>query len=106
MVTYNPFLCHLGQTIRKNLFLLYQDEEVKRVFTPAPFVSFRTARTLRTHLVRAKVYPVEKGLLDQENVLETVVKFVKMLWKQTPSKVLWTKRFTRLITDLHVVINV
>ena len=28
VVTYNPFLCHLGQTIRKNLFLLYQDEEV------------------------------------------------------------------------------
>ena len=63
MVTYNPFLCHLGQTIRKNIFLLYQDEEVKRVFTPAPFVSFRTARTLRTHLVRAKVYPAEKKLV-------------------------------------------
>ena len=46
VVTYNPFLCHLGETIRKNLFLLHQDEEVKRVFTPAPFVSFRTARTL------------------------------------------------------------
>ena len=28
VVKYNPFLCHLGQTIRKNLFLLYQDEEV------------------------------------------------------------------------------
>ena len=37
VVTYNPFLCHLGQTIRKNIFLLYQDE-VKRVFTLAPFV--------------------------------------------------------------------
>ena len=42
-MTYNPFLCHLGQTIRKNLFLLYQDEEVKLVFTPAPFVSICTA---------------------------------------------------------------
>ena len=62
VVTYNPFLCHLGQTIRKNLFLLYQDEEVKRVFTLAPFVSFRTASTLRTHLVRAKVYPADKRL--------------------------------------------
>ena len=50
VVIYNPFLCYLGQTIRKNLFLLYQDEEVKHVFTPAPFVSFRTARTVRTHL--------------------------------------------------------
>ena len=87
VVTYNPFLCHLGQTIRKNFFLLYQDEEAKCVFTPAPFVSFRTARTHRTHLVRAKVYPVEESLLGQENVLEALVKFVKMLWKQTSSKV-------------------
>ena len=55
VVTYNPFLLHLGQTIRKNLFLLYQDEEVKRVFTPAPFIFFCFARTLKTHLVRAKV---------------------------------------------------
>ena len=46
VVTYNLFLCHLGQAIRENLFLLYQDEEVKHVFTPAPFVSFRTARTI------------------------------------------------------------
>ena len=33
VVTYNPFLCHLGQTIRKNLFLLYQEKKVKFVFT-------------------------------------------------------------------------
>ena len=59
-VTYNPFLYHLGQTIRKKLFLLYQDQEVKRVVTPASFVSFRTARFLRTHQVRTKVYAAEK----------------------------------------------
>ena len=29
-----------------------------------------------------------------------------MLWKETLSKVLWTKWFIGLITDLHVVINV
>ena len=69
MVTYNPFLCHLGQTIRKNLFLLYQDEEVKRVFTPAPFVSFCTARTRRSHLVRAKVYPVQERLVGSRKCL-------------------------------------
>ena len=79
----NCFLYHLG------LFLLYQDQEVKRVVTPASFVSFRTARTLRTHQVRTKVYAAEKkGLLRQVNILETVVKFVKMLLKQAPSKVL------------------
>ena len=106
MVTYNPFLCHLGQTIRKNLFLLYQDEEVKRVFTTAPFVSFHTARSLRTHLARAQVYPAEERLVRSRKCLRNVFKFVKMLWEQTPSKVLWTKRFLRLITDLHVLLNV
>ena len=69
MVTYNPFLCHLGQTVRKNLFLLYQDEEVKRVFTPAPFVSFSTAKTLRIRLVRAKVYHVEESLVGSRKYL-------------------------------------
>ena len=33
------------------------------MFTPAPFVSFRSGYSLRSHLVRAKVYPLirEKG---------------------------------------------
>ena len=69
MVTYSCFLCHLGQTIRKNLFLLYQDGEVKRVFTPTPSVSFRTAKTLRIHLERAKVYPVEERLVGSRKHL-------------------------------------
>ena len=41
---------------------LYQDEEVKQVFNPAPFVSFPSVRNLRSHLVTAKVYPVGKRL--------------------------------------------
>ena len=69
VVTYNPFLFHLGQTIRKNIFSLYQDEEVKHVFTPASFVSFRTVRTPRTHLVEAKVYPVEERLVGSRKCL-------------------------------------
>ena len=72
VVTYNPFLCHLGQPIRKKIFLLYQDEEVKRVFTPAPFVSFRNTKTLRTHLVRTKVYPVEERLVGSRIFLKNV----------------------------------
>ena len=69
VVTYNPFLFYLGQTIRKNIFLLYQDEEVKHVFTPASFVSFRTVRTPRTHLVEAKVYPVKERLVGTRKCL-------------------------------------
>ena len=51
----------------------------------APFVSFRSAKTLWNHLVRAVKYILQKkGWLDQENISETVVKFVSMMWKQTP----------------------
>ena len=82
VVNYNPALCRLGQVIRKNLCFLYQDEEVKQVFSPAPFVSFRSVRTLRSHLVRAKIYPVGERLVGSrkcnknrcqvcKNVIET-----------------------------------
>ena len=64
VVNYNPILCRLGQVIHKNVCFLYQDEEVKQVFNPAPFVSFRSVRTLRCHLVRAKVYPVGERLVQ------------------------------------------
>ena len=42
---------------------------MKRLFAPAPFVSFRTVRTLRTHLVRTKVYPVERRLVGSKKCL-------------------------------------
>ena len=38
LVSYNPFLSRLGQVICENVCFLYQDKEVKQVFTPAPFV--------------------------------------------------------------------
>ena len=39
---------------------LYADQEVKKVFTLAPFVSFTSARNLKSFLVRSKVYPLER----------------------------------------------
>ena len=39
---------------------MYADPETKRVFTPAPFVSFRSTRNLKSFLVRPKVYPLER----------------------------------------------
>ena len=36
------------------------DNEVKRVFTPKPMISFRNARKLRSYSVRAKLYPTER----------------------------------------------
>ena len=60
VVTNNPAFKNLFQVIRKNPQLLYTDEEVKKVFSPAPFVSFRSARNLESYLVRSKIYPLER----------------------------------------------
>ena len=60
VVIYNPAFKNLSQVIRKNLQLLYADEQVKKVFSPAPFVSFRSMRNLKSYLVRSKIYPLER----------------------------------------------
>ena len=36
------------------------NQKVKKVFTPKPMVSFRSARKLSSYLVRAKLYPLER----------------------------------------------
>ena len=56
IVTYHLQLNGLNKIMRKNLKHLQADQTVKSVFTPAPFVSFRSARNLRSHLVRSKLY--------------------------------------------------
>ena len=63
VVTYHPWFHDLGKIIRKNFIYLYAEQQVKQVFTPAPFVLFRSGFSLRNHLVRAKVYNLlrEKG---------------------------------------------
>ena len=60
VVTYHPLLNSLWKIIKDNLYLLYMSPEAKRVFTPAPMVSFRSARKLSSYLVRAKLYPIER----------------------------------------------
>ena len=60
VVTYNPNFKNLSFLIRKNLQFLYADPETERVFMPAPFVSFRSVRNLKSFLVRSKVHPIER----------------------------------------------
>ena len=78
----NYFLCRLGLVIRKDLCFLYQDEEVKKVFTPPPFVSFCNIGTIRSYPVRVKVYLAGEKLVGSrqsnnkrcqvcKNVIET-----------------------------------
>ena len=60
VVTYNPAFKSLSQVIRKNFQLLYLEEQVKKLFLPAPFVSLRSTRNLKSYLVKSKIYPVER----------------------------------------------
>ena len=57
VVTYHPSLNCLSKIIRDNLHLLYMNDEVKKVFSPKPIISFRSAaRKLSSYLVRTKLY--------------------------------------------------
>ena len=60
VVTYTPAFKNLFQVTRKKLQLLYADEEVKKMFSLAPFVSFRSTRNLKSYLVTSRIYPLEK----------------------------------------------
>ena len=60
MVTFQPLLKPLGSILNKNYYLLQMNDEVKKVFSLQPMVSFRSARKLSSYLVRAKLYPVER----------------------------------------------
>ena len=44
----------------RNLQLLYADKEVKKTFSPAPFVSSTSTRNLKSYLVKSKIYPLER----------------------------------------------
>ena len=57
-MTYHPRFHNLTAIIKNYFTFLYAEERVKRVFTLAPFVSFRSGYSLRNYLVRAKVYPL------------------------------------------------
>ena len=62
VLTYHPRLSSFGKIIRKHLPQLYESPEVKTVFSKSPFVSFRKPCSLKSYLVRAKVYPLERNV--------------------------------------------
>ena len=53
VVTYHPHLKNISKIIKKHANYLQIDPEVRSLFTPLPFVSFRSVRNLRSHLVRS-----------------------------------------------------
>ena len=51
MDTYYPRFYDLGRIITKNFIYLYAKEQVKQVFTPAPFVSFQSGFSQRDKFI-------------------------------------------------------
>ena len=62
VVTYNPAFRNLSTTLRKNFNILCSDAEIGKIFTPSPFVAYRSARIFKSVLVRSKVYPLERAV--------------------------------------------
>jgi len=60
VVDFCPALESFAKLIRSLVFILNLDPETKAVFSEIPFVSFRSARNLKSYLVRAKLYPKEQ----------------------------------------------
>ena len=62
-VIYHPRFHNLSNTIRKLFIYLHGGEQVKKGFTPALFLSFRSGYILTIDLARAKVHSLirEKG---------------------------------------------
>ena len=46
-------LKQLEGILRRNMYLLNMNAEVKQTFTPVPMVSYRSSRKLRSYLIRA-----------------------------------------------------
>ena len=72
------------------------NEDVKRVFTPGPMISFRSARKLSSYLARAKLYPSERTVGSVQ---------YKRKWCQICHNLKETGSFTRTTTGKTVEIN-
>ena len=64
VVTYHPLLKSLQSLINNHLNILYLDENAKEVLMHGPMVIFRSSRKLSSYLVRAKLYPLERGTVS------------------------------------------
>ena len=54
-ISYYLALKDFASVIRKHLYILHMNNEVKEIFTPCPMVSFREARKLGNYLAATKI---------------------------------------------------
>ena len=90
VVTYHPHLKNINKIIKKHIKHLHADPEVRSVFTPLSFISFRSVQNLRSHLVRSKLYAQERKIAL--NVTAHVALFAKILKNVTLSPVMSPKK--------------
>ena len=81
VVTYHPLLKQFEGILRRNLYLLNMNAEVKQTFTPVPMVSDRSSRKLSSYLVRAKLYPTVR-IVRSKGCGKSDVKYVLTYVKQ------------------------
>ena len=104
VATYHLKVKDLSEFVKDLLLFLYSDKEFETVF-PAPLiVSSRSARKIKDHIVRSKLYSVERSVgkkcrLSRIGVLGA--KFAKMI----NSPVLPQKTPIRPIIVLIIIIN-
>ena len=60
VVTQHPQLKNLGRITNQDIYILNMNEETKKMFSPRPMVSLRSARKISSYLVRAKLYPLDR----------------------------------------------
>ena len=65
VVAYYLLLKTVSAITDRNLSICYMDKDAKMVFTPRPMVSFRSAPKLNSKLVRAKLSPLERTIIQE-----------------------------------------
>ena len=103
VVTFHSHLKVLQRIVDKHLHLLYMNDEVKRVFTPKPMVSFRSSCKISSYLVS---YFLWKEPWAHLSVVISVAKSVNISLKQTLLPVVLPGKRLRLIIALIVILNV
>lgn len=57
LITFQHLLKDFASGIRKHLYILYMNAEVKKIFTPGPMVSFQETRKLERYIVKDNCTP-------------------------------------------------
>ena len=103
-VTYHPLFKQLEAILRRNMYLLNMNAEIKQTFTPVPMVSYRSSRKLSSYLVRDKVYPTDR-IVGSKGCGKGDVKYVLTYVKQILLLAQSLEKHLKSIISLIVTIN-